>query len=401
MKCGNCGKEIPDGSVFCLHCGTRIPEKPEKTCAASPENRENGDQQASGAQTKAKAEQADSGREKAAGRKSGKIMTAVAVVMAAVIVLIGIGKAGKASRYNGAMEDMESGNYQLAMEAFEELEDYRDSQDAARECCYLYARQLMDSGDLEEAKRCFEKVKTYGDAEEMLLECDYRQADELLDRGAYAQAEACFGALEDYKDSETRVFECRYLQAEELLEAEDYEAALDLLYRTSGYGDAETNIHECQYQLGQQRLQKQDYLGAYEYFQFVPGNYKDTQGVVARCRYEIALDYYEAGSYESAFAYADGLHDYDLPDQYDISFFADLRIRYIEILLSRKDNGSVEEALYLLGEMNSTQQVRNLIKKAENQQKQNTYDDGMYYLELKQYTKAIRQFEKIKDLICL
>lgn len=379
MKCSSCGNEIPDKSLFCLHCGARIAEestKPEN----SPKYAEDSSPQNPG--------------KKLAGNNRGKILLSV---LAVLLVLMVIGMSRKAGRYNQAMEDMEAGNYLSAMEAFTELEDYKDSREAALECSYQYALQLLEQGSLDEAKAYFEKVNTEKDVEEELLECDYRRAEMLRDSGNYSEAEQLFQVLEEYKDSADKVFACRYLQAQELLKQEDYEAALNLFLRTSGYQDSETCIHECQYQLGQIQLAQQDYLGAYEYFQYIPGNYKDTEGIVARCLYQIARDYYDAGSYESAIGYAESLRYYSLPSQYDTKFIKDLQLRYAELLINRKDNASLEEALYFLGELDSNQQIRNLIKKAETQQKQNIYDAGLDYLNKKQYTNAIREFEKIKN----
>ena len=374
MKCRKCNQNVPDGSTFCLHCGTQLQVETD----GSEKSRKPSCKMLS-----------------KKGIASRKVLVAGVIFIAAVA---GIYMAGKPTQYHKAVKYKEEGNFPAAMAIFEKMEDYRDAEEELQVCSYQYARKLMDQGELDSAKEYFQRADGYQDADEMASQCDYQKAENLLKQGKYSEAEDLFASLEEFRDSKEQVSACRYYRAEVLFESGDYEAARDLFLQAHNYLESESYIDECWYQLALARLTERDYLMAYENLCAVSEDYKDTEDLIVECLYRISRDLYDAGKYSSAYAYGVNLNYYVVDTkQYDVAFLSDAKLRHIETLIARGEDTHLGEALALLNEMTSTQRVKNLIWQAEKQQKQNIYDDGMDYLKGKQYTKAIAEFEKVMD----
>ena len=68
--------------------------------------------------------------------------------------------------YSKAATLMEEGNYPEAIALFESLDDYRDSAEQIRECCYLQATALLDAGSVKEAHELFISLNDYKDSAE-------------------------------------------------------------------------------------------------------------------------------------------------------------------------------------------------------------------------------------------
>lgn len=374
MKCSKCHQDIPDGSAFCLHCGAQLHGASGST---------------------AKPQKSRQKRMKVNGNNRKKRLFAGVILIAAVV---GIAAGGKAVRYNKALKNKEEGNYPAAMVIFEEMDDYRDAEEELKACNYLYGQKLLNQGNPDGAKVYFQRVGKYQDAKTMVSQCDYQKAEMLLNQGSYSEAEALFASLEEFGDSKEQVRVCQYHQAEVLFASGDYEAAKNLYMRTNHYLDAETKANECLYQLAQEQLAEGDYKAAYEHLCFITDDYKDSEALVTECLYRTAEDYYAAGDYSNAYNYVSTLRYHRVDKtRYDMNFLTEVELFYIEDLIKRGENVNLEEALALLDEMQQTQKVKNLISQAQKQKKQNIYDDGVYYLQMKQYSNAIREFEKIKD----
>ena len=109
--------------------------------------------------------------------------------------------------YDEAMDAFEVGDYQTAIEKFEQLpSDYEDVSEMIVESKYQMAIEHMSYGDMESAKTIFEEIIDYADSETMITECDYRVAENYCNNGEYVKAMNAFNLLGSYSDS-TSMFE--------------------------------------------------------------------------------------------------------------------------------------------------------------------------------------------------
>lgn len=77
------------------------------------------------------------------------------------------------SDYNRAQELCEKGNYEDALDIFEELGDYEDSNEMVVSCNYEIAKLLFEEGTYEDALDIFEALGDYKDSAALFSSCLY------------------------------------------------------------------------------------------------------------------------------------------------------------------------------------------------------------------------------------
>lgn len=161
------------------------------------------------------------------------------------------------NKYNAALALMKSGEYEAAIESFEALNAYRDSEEKIEECQdgimmnkYNAAITLMDSAEYDKAIEAFEALNGYKDSDEKIKECEdaillenYNEALALIDSGDYEEAIEKFLYLKrkGYKDSEKKIEECKtniYNDAKHLMDKGDYENGLSKLKSLGNFKDS-------------------------------------------------------------------------------------------------------------------------------------------------------------------
>lgn len=143
-------------------------------------------------------------------------MSAVAVIAIAVIA---INNSNKSSSYDKAIELYSMGQYEEALAAFNELEDYSDAAN------YEQAKGYYDSGDYEMAHRMFISLGSYEDSASYLSaigESYYKKAYDLFEQKKYEQC----GEMLAYIDTNEEWNE--YLSVEEL-EKKASDAYIDII----------------------------------------------------------------------------------------------------------------------------------------------------------------------------
>ena len=119
-------------------------------------------------------------------------------------------------KYNIAVNLYNAGEYQKAIDVFNMLDGYEDSEEKIKECKaaiteqkYNNAVTLMNNGKYEDAITAFEEVYGYKDSTVKIVECkdninerNYNEAVSLAKKGNYKDATIIFADLENYKDSE-------------------------------------------------------------------------------------------------------------------------------------------------------------------------------------------------------
>ncbi len=180
-----------------------------------------------------------------------KIIIPVVILIVAIIVVNAIrfvpGYIAE-TKYNSALELIESKNYTEAIEIFTELGEYQDSQEKIKECKYQNALLLIDAEDYTEAKALLEELKGYNsDVQTKIQICDYSIAKHYLEKGKYDKAQELFTALKDYGDSKEMIKECSYKKALSLIEGKKYEDAIAILSDIKKYSDSSEKINEAKY----------------------------------------------------------------------------------------------------------------------------------------------------------
>lgn len=238
--CKNCGNPIAPGVRFCKNCGAVM-------------------------------EQAEPVKKKKNKLVIGLVAGIVAAVLVVAILLVGV----PMYRYSQAKNLMESGNYWAAMEAFENMDGYRDSESRATECYYLYGKSLLDSGACQEAKEVFQNLDSYQDSVTMITECDYCQANIWLQEGKYEEAKTAFTLIATYKDSADKIKECRYYQAVALLDEKKYDDAIAEFTDLDTFMDSQDMVKECHYRRACEWMEADNLVAAYETLVEL-GDYKDS-----------------------------------------------------------------------------------------------------------------------------
>ena len=116
---------------------------------------------------------------------------------------------------------------------------------------YLSAWKLYSEGRYEEAIEIYETLDGYKDSEYQIEVCksaiknrEYEAAIALYNAGKYEEAIIAFEALDGYSDSEAQIQACRYGIAMELYNAGKYDEAYPALIALNGYKDSADKAKE-------------------------------------------------------------------------------------------------------------------------------------------------------------
>jgi len=225
IKCSECGKKISDKASVCIYCGCPI----EYNLSSMNTNEDVQIRKIRG-NSKYKAF--------LVGTSIGCTIIAVIVFLFLVII--------PSNHYNNAVSLMDKGQYQEAINVFEQLDDYKDSSFRLIECKYNIANFLMSTGQYQEAITIFESLVAYKDSKDNLIECKYRNAITLMNAGQCQEAIAVFEILGDYKDCKNHIIECKYIHATTLIDAGHYQEAKEIFDALDGYKDSIEKMYFCQ-----------------------------------------------------------------------------------------------------------------------------------------------------------
>ena len=289
---------------------------------------------------------------KARQKKARKVFLTVAAILVAMVLLAGltvkviIPAVETSNTYKSAVTMMSEGRFEDAESTFLSLGDYKDASAQALECRYQIAQRLLDNGDYAAAIDTWNQISGYADsdarAEDALIqwkEQDYQNALALKESGAYMEASDAFAQLDGYKDSDAQQAECAqlqkdvdyhaamaameagdykeamklfadlgnyenatemfanaaYLQAAALFEAKDYSAAADYFQKAGQFEDAPQRYLEATYQYGCKQLADKKYAAAISIFERCEG-YSDTARKVMDAKYGYCQEHKDASN---------------------------------------------------------------------------------------------------------
>lgn len=186
-------------------------------------------------------------------RKRRKSLLQLSVVCGLLILALGIGLFARKViypeyRYQKALSYMEEQNYSEAMNTFQSLYDYKDSQQKSKEAKYQFASSLCENGDYDLAMTYYRELDGYKDAGDKLTDVNYQKANNLAASGSYKEALAIYQSLDGYEDSQDRITETKYLLANASMDCGDYETAYRLYSEMGDYKDIPERMDESIYQ---------------------------------------------------------------------------------------------------------------------------------------------------------
>lgn len=150
------------------------------------------------------------------------------------------------NQYEKAMSLYEAGDYERAASIFEELGDYENSVEMAKESKYAKAMSLYEAEDYARAASVFEELGDYKNSAKMAKESKYAYASQLLfEDKEFDSAKRIFGELGNYSDSEELCLECDYRKAEEAFSSGDYKTAISIYELNPTYSDSEMKIAQA------------------------------------------------------------------------------------------------------------------------------------------------------------
>ena len=179
---------------------------------------------------------------------------------------------------------LEERNYSAAKQAFEELPEYLNAAELAKEADYRRAVQCADANNFDEAINIMSTLEesNYKNADKKVLEFQYREGVYLLfEDNAFGQANAIFTQLmeENYDGAEDMQKETQYLWALSFIEDGKYIVAYKRLASIEEYSDVDEirrALEETIYAEGQSLYYKAEYSSASENFTCI-SDYADSE----------------------------------------------------------------------------------------------------------------------------
>lgn len=201
-------------------------------------------------------------------------------------------------KYSVAVEEFESGNYQKAVDAFCDLNNYKDSREKLIESEYSLACEKYNEKAYSEAKQLFSKIDSYKDSSEFLLKCenyiDYKKAKEFATKKDYKYAVELLKSLPGgFENSDALEKEYAILLAKAYLSEKNYDKAISICDWYHNYGDV---YLEAYYQKAMMSKKKGKYDDAISFFEKCQ-QYRDSFKQISVC--------YEIREYQKALVYMD------------------------------------------------------------------------------------------------
>ena len=132
-------------------------------------------------------------------RAKGSFLKKYWIPIATVVILLALVGVwifmGNARTYKDAEDLLAKGQYEQAIEKFESLGGYRDSEERALEACYQNAKAYYEDGSFDKAIEWFDKAGDYQDAQEKKNQSIYQRGHELFVQEDYEQAQTYFDQL--------------------------------------------------------------------------------------------------------------------------------------------------------------------------------------------------------------
>lgn len=152
--------------------------------------------------------------------------------------------------YASASSSEKQGDFEDAIQSFQDLGDYRDSEDRLNECLFLYAESAFENKDYIEAiKRyySYSNRSQSNDIKDRINQCWYLLGNQYLAEEKYKDAIEAFSKCKTYKDASKLHLSTKYALAKTLLKDKNYNEAVNLLESIIAYEDSRDLIIDATY----------------------------------------------------------------------------------------------------------------------------------------------------------
>ena len=159
--------------------------------------------------------------------KRATLIVTIAIVMFILTRQVIIPAIENEVAYRKATTLLQEGSYDQAVDAFEALDNYRDSSEMVLESKYQKANAFAKNQQHKEAIELWTQLGDYADSQQRIVNINYQDALDLMGQGKYVSAAQIFEKLGDYKDSAELSKKCRELKQEENQNANPSQREID------------------------------------------------------------------------------------------------------------------------------------------------------------------------------
>ncbi|MCX6054879.1 MAG: hypothetical protein NTZ74_08205 [Chloroflexi bacterium] len=365
MKCINCGFENPESNKFCGNCGKKIllksnKRKVEYIAEFQQETSKNVEKSDSSSHSQT----SDIAKIKpgiGTNNNNGKRIKFVIVVLILLFILsVGIFLGKYYIPYNKAQKYISSAQYELAINELSRLGEYRDSQNLILESKFQWAIEELNSKDYQKAVDNFSSLDNYQDAKNYLFEAKYLMAIQLIAEKKYKDAIVIFGELENYKESLQQKTEANFLLAMQYVAEQKLAEAEKIFVELGNYKNSSLQLSETRYMQATNEIKASHYSNAIVILKKIV-DYKDSNELITGSKYNIAVGEYKKGNFKSAkdiFAEIPNYKDSTIyigklnvligiqgtwEDEYGITQYVFSGWKYYHVFYPNKSNTSVSE----------------------------------------------------------
>ena len=182
MNCNKCGASIQSDSIFCSKCGSEVDNSnvPIENPVETPNN------------------QPESPAKKT---KKGLIIGVTVVIATLAVAAATFFITADSRAYNEAIKKYNTNDYDAAILAFQDIQDYNDSAEMVTKSYYAKGIQLLNEENYSEALEMLRNCGEFSDTADQIIVCQYELGKQYIDREEWDRALDILYAL-DHQDSQ-------------------------------------------------------------------------------------------------------------------------------------------------------------------------------------------------------
>lgn len=221
------------------------------------------------------------------------------IVLSVIILAVGFFLGKYIIPYNQAKNYLSSGQYQLAIDEFNSLGSYRDSDNLFLESKYKLAIEKLNSQDFTKSIELFNSLNNYKEAKKYLTEAKYLQGLQLVAEKKYEDAISLFGELDNYKDSIQQASDTNYLLAKQYFIEGKFIEAEKIFEELGNYKDSLQQLSETRFSFAKSKFKAGLFNDAIVLLEKIV-DYKDSNDLLQQSKYSLAVEEYKNGDFESS-----------------------------------------------------------------------------------------------------
>lgn len=237
------------------------------------------------------------------------LISIFAIILVSILLFIAGSFISTVCKYNKAEDALNNSSYDEAIELYESITNYKDSDEKLHEAKYRKADALVQDREYDEAITLYRDLAVYKDSADKINDVTYQKGKHLLEQNLFVDAISIFTNLGDYKDSKDVLKEASYQYAYQLVEKSQFLDAIEIFNSLGEYKESKSMITECNYRQGSVYISNKEYEKAINLYESL-GNYKDSKTQKKEALYQKALSNIEQRNNENAYKTLVSLGDY-------------------------------------------------------------------------------------------